>query len=83
MHAPNQEQTYFCYHCLDSMDGWRIQWCVGFGVDLVPPRDNRLSVSPCGRRKVHAAHTFAERCACYGQNPEVQRRKDAIERSRK
>ena len=78
-----REPVYFCLECLDNLDGWRLFWCVGFDVELVPPRDGRLSVAPCGRRKRHPAHTFVERCACYGNNPEVKKRNEKIEQAKK
>lgn len=85
MKPPSQfdEETYFCWSCMDNLDGWRLLWCTGMGVELVPPRDSKLQVSPCGRRKNHYAHTFAEKCVCFGRNPSVEKRKQRIEQAAK
>lgn len=63
------------YVCLACRDGfWVLScWCPGRGSNLPKhPRHDDLVTRDCGRRKVHAPHTWTERCACVETNPVVQ-----------
>jgi hypothetical protein len=60
---------YFCDVCSDT--GMRSFWCGASPSKRYP----WLPLGPCGRRKEHGEHDFAEACPCAETNPDVMRKK--------
>lgn len=68
------------YACPDCQDGeWGpAMWCPGSGAERATTKHERhakLETVNCGRPKPHAAHTFVQRCHCWGRNPNVERKR--------
>ncbi len=61
------ERLYFCRDCWDEPSAWQVRHC---------------PAQPCGRVRGHQAHSYAERCHCWQQNPEVARRKQKLAEAR-
>ncbi len=75
---------YFCLDCFDEPSGWRIHQCAGWQAPVIDARTTArlegLDGRHCGRRTVHHAHSFSERCHCWQYNPVVAERKKRLER---
>lgn len=69
-----RDWKYYCDDCNDQ--GWRSLWCGAHGET---PRFPWLDVRHCGRHQEHGPHEWTEKCPCFDQNPDVQRR---LERQR-
>jgi hypothetical protein len=77
-HTADDEPRFFCTSCYDEPSGWQIVWCTGEGEQRQSdPSARALStrIAPCGRRskagRVHAPHTYAEKCPCVETNPVI------------
>src|ERR1051326_144275 len=72
---------YFCRDCRDEVSGWRFFWCPGGG-DLGdkdrPVPELGTPKYYCGRKFRHGPHNYVERCACWGTNPLVARKREAL-----
>lgn len=65
------------YYCRDCHDGdWGpALWCPGTDREAQHPRHVGAERVLCGRPGPHAAHTFVQRCHCWGTNAVVERRR--------
>ena len=65
-----RDWKYDCTRCTDS--GWASWWC---GKDT-KSRGEWMEPSTCGRREEHGPHEWVSKCACWGSNPTLIRRRD-------
>lgn len=73
--APSDNDPRTWVHCATCSDGgWALFRCDG-GTGETGDRDTGLRRYRCARKPEHAAHSYAERCACYDTNPEIEKRR--------
>lgn len=75
--ANSYEPLFHCHPCLDT--GWRPFRCDGNTTGNLSERDAHLPMYRCGRRPVHYAHGYVERCGCVDTNPVIAKRRQPRE----
>jgi hypothetical protein len=69
--APDDADPRTWVHCTTCADtSWSHFRCHGGSGDY-GIRDGYVQRFNCGRRTLHAAHTYVERCGCYDTNPRI------------